>query len=245
MKRLAAIAVLIVLPFIQAQALVIGTTANYPPLASLADQQNHFYGFEIDIMSEVCQRIKASCEFKAVIVNTIPAELMSRKIDLAIAGIVVPSTPISGYIFSVPYLASNTQFIAENDSNINTPDDIKNKRIGVRRGVLYGGNYFKDFVLKLYDNQVSITDYSTINDLMEALNNKVVDVAFVNAVAADYWFVNGKNHYKLIGSRIPFGNGYGIMANTGQELLISAVNQALRDMLADGSYLAIYSRYFD
>ena len=243
MKRLF-IVVLLLWPFIQAQALVIGTTANYPPLASLADQQNHFFGFEVDIMQAVCQRIKAPCEFKAVLASTIPDELISRKIDLAIAAIIIPSTPISGYIFSVPYLASNTQFIVEKDSKINTPDDIKNKRIGVRRGSLHGGNYFKDFVLKLYGNQVRIAEFPTMNDLMAALNNKDIDAAFVNAVAADYWFANGKNQYKLIGSRIPLGNGYGVMANIGQERLISAINQALRAMLADGSYLAIYSRYF-
>ena len=245
MKRKVAIIVLLLLPFIKAYALVIGTTANYPPLASLADKNNHFFGFEIDIMQAVCQRIKVSCEFKSVIVNTIPEQLLSRKIDLAIAAIIIPPAPVSGYIFSVPYLTSNTQFITEKESTIDTPDEIKNKRVGVRKGVLYGGSYLKNFVLKLYNNQVRVFEYPTMNDLMAALNNNIVDVAFINAVAADYWYVNGNDLYKLVGSKIPFGNGYGIMANAGQEQLIDAINHALRTMLADGSYLTIYSRYFD
>lgn len=244
MKCIVAMAALLLLT-IKAQALIIGTTANYPPLASLADQNNNFFGFEVDVMQAVCQRIKVSCQFKAVIVSTIPQQLLSRKIDLAIAAIIIPPAPISGYIFSVPYLTSNTQFIAEKESNIDTPDEIKNKRVGVRKGVLYGGSYLKNFVLRLYDNQVRVSEYPTMNDLMAALSNKMIDVAFVNAVAADYWFINGSNLYKLIGSRIPFGNGYGIMANAGQEQLIDAINQSLRNMLADGSYLTIYSRYFD
>lgn len=243
MKRIVAMVLLWLT--INAQALVIGTTANYPPLASLADKNNNFFGFEVDIMQAVCQRIKVSCQFKAVVVSTIPEQLLSRKIDLAIAAIVIPPAPVSGYIFSVPYLTSNTQFIAEKDSNIDTPDEIKNKRVGVRKGFLYGGSYLKNFILRLYNNQVKVFEYPTMNDLMAALNNNLIDVAFINAVAADYWFINGDNMYKLVGSRIPFGNGYGIMANAGQEQLIDAINQTLRNMLADGSYLTIYSRYFD
>lgn len=239
------VAMLALLLTIKAHALVIGTTANYPPLASLADQNHNFFGFEVDIMQAVCQRIKVSCQFKAVIVSTIPEQLLSRKIDLAIAAIIIPPAPVSGYIFSVPYLTSNTQFITEKESSIDTPDEIKNKRVGVRKGVLYGGSYLKNFILKLYNNQVRVSEYPTMNDLMAALNNNLIDVAFVNAVAADYWFINGSNMYKLVGSRIPFGNGYGIMANAGQEQLIEAINQTLRTMLADGSYLTIYSRYFD
>lgn len=245
MKRLIVLTCLLIWPFIQSQALVIGTSANYPPLASLIDQKNHFTGFEIEIMQAVCDRIKAPCEFRPVIISTITDQLLSRKIDLAIAAIIIQSKPVPGYIFSLPYLASNTQFIVNKQSPINNPADIKNKRVGVRRGSLYGGDYFKNYVLQLYHNQVRVAEYPTMNDLMEALGNRVVDVAFVNAVAADYWYMNNQNQYKLIGSKIPLGNGYGIMANEGQEPLINAINNALQHMLADGSYEAIYSRYFD
>jgi len=40
---------LLILPIIQANALIIGTTSDYPPFASLADSNNHFTGFEIGL----------------------------------------------------------------------------------------------------------------------------------------------------------------------------------------------------
>ena len=245
MKRLIVLTFLLIWPFVQSQALLVGTTANYPPMASLIDQKNHFTGFEVEIMQAICDRIKMPCEFRPVVVASIPEQLLSRKIDVAIAAIIIQSKPIPGYIFSLPYLASNTQFITNKQSSIDNPADIKNKRVGVRRGSLYGGDYFKNHVLKLYNNQVQVTEYATMNDLMEALGNRLIDVAFVNAVAADYWYMNNQNQYKLIGSRMPLDNGYGIMANEGQEQLIDVINHALQYMLADGRYEAIYSRYFD
>lgn len=242
--RLLLLSILMMGPALPVHALVIGTTANYPPFASQADQNHHFVGFEVDIMQAICQRIELPCTFKAVIVSTIPEELMTKKIDLAVAGIIIPSTPEPGFIFSLPYLASDTQFIALKESKINMPADMKGKSVGVRRGTTMGGNLFRHFIEKIYGENIRIQDYATLNDLMTGLNNKQIDAAFINSAGANYWLMNGSGIYKLIGSRIPIGNGYSVMANLGQEELIKKINQALLSMMADGSYLAIYSRYF-
>lgn len=242
MTRLLLLAILFLGPNMLAQALVIGTTAHYPPLASQATSES-FVGFEIDIMQAICQRIGEACQFKSLVVSTIPEALLTKKIDLAIAGI-IPSTPEPGFIFSLPYLTSETQFIALKQSSINIPAEIKNKTVGVRRGTIAGGTLFKHFVSNIYNGNVQIKDFATLDDLMLGLNNQQIDVAFINSAGAKYWFMNSAGLYKLIGSPIPIGNGYSIMANLGQAALIKKINQALLSMIADGSYLAIYSRYF-
>jgi arginine transport system substrate-binding protein len=213
-------------------------------MASLADQDNHFYGFEVDIMHTICQRMNMPCTFKGVTPSSIPDDLVNQKIDLAIAAIIIPSDPILGYIFSLPYLASNAEFLTTKQSSIQGPADIIHKRVGVRRGTLMGGRLFANFVSKLYQGKVVILEYADINELIDALNNNKVDVIFANAVAADYWLVNNTNLYRIIGTRIPVGDGYGIMTNLGQEALIDKINKALLSMEADGTYLAIYTRYF-
>ena len=240
MKRLLIVAAfLIMLPLIQAHALIIGTTPNYPPMASLADQNNNYFGFEIDIMQAICKRIKTPCTFTSVFVKDVQNTLLAGKIDLAIAALIIPEKPIPGFLFSLPYLTSNAQFIVSKNSRINSPADIKNKLIGTQEGTLFGA-----LALKLYNGKVNISTYSRFDDLVYALNNRDVDAAFTNAVAVEYWMVNGGGNYRLIGSRIPIGNGYGIMANVGREGLIEQINQAIQNMMADGGYLTIYSRYF-
>lgn len=243
MKRLF-LTLLLIISVIPAQALVIGTTSNYPPLSSSADNSNHFFGFEIDIMTAICQRIKQSCTFKPILSSAVLSELLAQSVDLAIAGIIIPSEKVDGYIFSLPYLVSNAQFITEKKSVINNPAAIKNKRVGVRHGTLMGGHMFGDIVTKIYQGQVTIVDFPTINDAFAALTNENIDVVFTNAVAADYWLANNGDFYKLVGPRISVGNGYGIMANQGQEPLIAQINQALLSIQADGTYATIYSRYF-
>ena len=243
-KCLLLFAILLIGSSIHAQALVIGTNVHYPPLASKADKNHLFVGFEIDIMQAICQRIKLSCTFQSLSVSAIPEALITKQIDLAIAGIIIPTTPEPGFMFSLPYLTSAVQFIALKQSSMKEPSDLQDKTIGVRHGTLAGGSLFKNFALKLYHGNVNVKDFPSQDDLILGLNNKQIDAAFMNAVAADYWLMNGSGLYKRIGSRIPIGYGYAIMANLGQDALIEKINQALLNMMADGSYLAIYSRYF-
>ena len=240
MKRPLFFILLLVLPLSYAKTLLIGTTSQNPPFSSLADQNNHFYGFDIDMMGEVCKRIKLSCKFTPFIFNDLFTALKARKIDLAIAAIIITTDRQQEFLFSLPYLRSKAQFITKLQSKINQPDDIKNKKTGVRRGTP-----FKTLALKLYNHQINVTEYPEMASLFEGLNNDTVDVVLTNAEAAKYWFASNSNVYKLIGTPILTGAGYGILANKDQDELIEQINHALITMQTDGTYLKIYTRYFD
>lgn len=239
MIRFLIVTIMFIFPLMQAQALIIGVMPNNPPLSSLIDEKNHFSGFEIDLMEGICQRIELPCQFTAVIMKQIQFDLMAQKIDLAIATYIISDKPPTGFIFSLPYLESNAEFIVNNDSRIITITDMQHKTIGVRHGTL-----FDDLLHKLYGDNVTITKYFTVDELIAALDNKDIDAALTDAVAADYWMTNSDNQYRIIGHDIPIGNGYGILANVGQEALIGKINQALQSMMIDGSYAKIYSTYF-
>jgi ABC-type amino acid transport substrate-binding protein len=239
MKRLLICYVFLLLPFTHISALTIGVMPNYPPLSSLTDQKNHFSGFEIDLMQGICQRIKLPCKFTAVIMKQIQPDLIAQKIDLAIASYIIPDKPLPGFIFSLPYLESNAEFIVNQDSEIFTPADLEHKTIGVRHGTM-----FDELLAKLYGNKVSITKYMSVDELISALNNRDIDAALTDAVAADRWMINSAGQYRIVGKKIPIGNGYGILANVGQETLMAQINHALQTMMIDGSYVKIYSAYF-
>lgn len=222
-----------------AHTLLIGTTAQNPPFESIADAKADFYGFDIDIMSAVCQRIKAQCKFKPIIFNDLFSQLAAGKIDLAIAAIIITDFRQQQFIFSMPYLASDGQFLTTKDSSISKPEDIVNKRVGVRLGTP-----FKKLALKLYKNQITIVEFTEISNLLNALNHNAIDIVLTNAAAAKYWYANDSDTYKLVGAEIPTGEGYGIMANPSNSKLMEQINQALVNIEADGTYLQIYARYF-
>lgn len=222
---------------IHALTLTIGTAPQNLPFSSLADQQNHFYGFDIDIMTAICKSMHAKCNFVPVIFNDLFGQVSKGKIDLAIAAII--NTNQNDFLFSLPYLESEGQFMTLQQSKINFPIDLVGKKIGTREGTP-----FKGLAQDIYNNQSTVIEYPTIENLLDGLRKNEVDAIFTNAGGARYWFYNNADIYKLIGSQIPVGSGYVIMANKGQDQMIAQINRALLNMEGDGTYLKIYSRYF-
>ncbi|KTD43786.1 transporter substrate-binding domain-containing protein [Legionella oakridgensis] len=109
----------------------------------------------------------------------------------------------------------------------------------MRKGTPYG-----DLARQLYKNNIEVLEYPLNADLLEVLKNGTVDVALVDDEVARYWTINISNTYKLIGTKLPVGEGYGIAANQDNSKLISAINEALLNMESDGKYLEIYRNYF-
>jgi len=239
MRRFIFLLLLLVLPISHARSLLIGTTAQNPPFNSLADDKDHFYGFDIDIMSEICLRIHQTCKFTPMVFNQLFSALKGEKIDLAIAAIIITPIRQEKFLFSLPYLSSNAQFMTLNKSSISSAKEIINTRIGTRLGTP-----FKELAEDIYSDKIHITNLPDIPDLMDGLNNGTLDVVLMDAEAAQNWYTNNSKIYKLIGGPIPVGNGYGIMANLYAHKLLSEINQALLSMESDGTYLKIYSRYF-
>lgn len=226
-------------PLSFAQSITIATTADNPPFSSKADAKNHFYGFDLDIMGEICKRIKIECKYKALMLDELYPAVNNQQVDLAIASIIITPDREEDYLFSLPYLASHVQFITNQHSQLDAPEDIKNKRVGIRRGTPY-----RSLLELLYKNQVQIVEYPYIPDLMDALDKKKVDSVLLDKDSAQYWYSNNSLQYKLIGPPIPFGGGYGILAKLGRDQLMKQINSALLQMESDGTYLKLYTRYF-
>lgn len=58
---------------LKAQSLAIGIVAYDPPFSMNADK-NHFFGFDIELITELCKQIKAQCQFKTMLFNELFSE---------------------------------------------------------------------------------------------------------------------------------------------------------------------------
>lgn len=218
--------------------LTIATMAFNPPFETSDRVRQVFSGFEIEIMSAVCQRLNVDCKFIAR-PNIIDVfnDLSSGKVDLAMGSIIVLKGD-TDYIYSTPYLPSGIQFFAKQDSNLKTISDIVKSRIGTTDDSLIESlikiNYAKDHSLSIYDTPQAGID---------ALASDSIDVFVMQAYTAKYWVSNTSHTFKLIGTEIPFGLGNGIMARKDSIDLINTINQALVTIKQDGTYDRIYNQY--
>lgn len=221
-----------------AAPLIIGTLAYDPPFETASDKTGDFFGFDIDVMNEICNRLRATCKYKSFPFEQLLHETQFGKLDLAIAGISITAEREQFALFSLPYLASKAGLLTKSSSAITKFSDVNGKRIGIEAGTV-----FKGIVLKKFPN-VKLVEYKEQNDLFQAVADNNVDLIMLDEASAKYWISNNGDLFKLVGGPISIGVGYGIMANLNNSALINQINGALISMENDGSYLSIYNRYF-
>lgn len=240
MKRgFISILLFLMVTFLHAKTLIVGTMLYDPPFEMVADKENHLFGFDIDIMNAICQEMKVDCQFKPLLFEQLFLEINRKTIDLVIAAVTITKERQQQYLFSLPYLETNARFITLNTSDIKSLSDLKNKKIGTLKGSIYPA-----LVQNMFQNNSTVIEYSYINQIYNALVQHTIDAAVGAAISIEYWVANNSSLVKIVGDRIPVGNGVGIMANKDEVLLIQQVNQALERIENNGVYLSIYERYF-
>ncbi|HBD7253161.1 TPA: transporter substrate-binding domain-containing protein, partial [Legionella pneumophila] len=105
------------------------------------------------------------------------------------------------------------------------------------------GSIFKDWITQNLPG-TSITEYSTTELLISALNKNEVDGVLMDDFSADYWITNNQQSFKGIGEPLLIGTGYGIMAKNDSLKLINRVNKALKKIVSNYIYLSLYKKYF-
>ncbi len=219
------------------QSLTIGILVT-PPYAVYAGTDKQYFGFTIDLMDNICRQIQAKCTYKPLQLNTELDALQNGTVDLAFTPIPISNDSTGKFLFSLPYLISDGQFLALTEASINKVTDLKDKHIGVISLSL-------DQVLKKSRfNNGKIKLYATFPELIAGLNNHEVDAIFINNHVGQYIINNSMANVKLVGDKIPIGEGYGILGLKTNKELIEQINSALLKMEKDGSYLNVYNLYF-
>ena len=239
MKRFIFILLFISNVLVYSEQLKVGVLAYAPPLSSKVGKSNHYYGFVIDLMDTICQRLNHRCLYVSI-----PQSGELDKLDKGMVDIMFTPSPITSlvpeqYLFSLPYLASNGQFLTLKTTTINTPDEIKHKIIG-----FYKVNFHDSALMNKYSSTNKFIEYANTIELINALHSKHIDLILINSHATKYILNTMKVRLKLIGHKISIGNGYGVIALKRNAELINEINLTLLEMQEDGTYLKIYNKYF-
>lgn len=220
-----------------ANSLVIGTLSNAPPFTFL-EGPNNLSGFDIDLMNSICKRIKRKCTYNTYNFHKVFDALEDGQIDLAIAEIIITPEREQHLLFSLPYKLQSYQYLTPLKTNIKSPAQLTGKTIGV-----YNSSPDKALIYKQFKDTIKVMLYEHVEQMVNALKEKKVDVIMLEDNRAAYWLANTKG-FKLLGKPFQSGAGYGIAAKQGRESLIKEINAAIKEMEKDGSYLTIYQRYF-
>ena len=119
----------------KSKKILIGTDATYPPFESKDAETGKLVGFDIDLMSAICEKIGVQPEYIVVPFDGIISGLKNEKYDVVISSFTI--TPARGkeIDFSKPYYqAGQSIAVREDEEKINSIADLIGKKIGVQLG---------------------------------------------------------------------------------------------------------------
>ncbi|MDY0407156.1 ABC transporter substrate-binding protein [Virgibacillus sp. 179-BFC.A HS] len=215
----------------------IGFEGTYQPFNFL-DDDNEYAGFDVDIANELASRLGVKTKFVATKWDSLIGGLKADKFDVIIAQMTVTEERKKSVDFTDPYVVTGSVLITkENATGISKLDDIKGKKVGVG-----GGTTFEE-VARSVDG-ANVTLYKTVTDYIQDLVNGRLDVIINDQLLMSY-NIKEEGLPLKIASDILNKDEIAMAVKKGNENFVKKLNDALSDIMEDGTYDKIYKKWFD
>jgi cystine transport system substrate-binding protein len=214
----------------------VGTEGTYAPF-TYHDDSGALAGFDVEIAQAIAAKLGVKVEFVEGQWDGLIAGLDANRYDSVINEVGITEARKAKYDFSNPYIASKAVLIVRGDNTkVKTFDDLKGRKaaqtltsnfgaLATKNGAeLVGADSFDQTVSLLIDGRAD----ATINDSLSFLDfKKHKPDANVKIVAQQ--------------ENADFS---GVIIRKGEPQLLGAINKALADIKADGTYKKISDKYF-
>jgi len=227
------------------QTVRIGTEGAYPPF-NASDSNGNLIGFDVDIAKALCTAAHFKCEFVVQDWDGMIPGLLAKKYDAIIASMSITEERKKKVDFTGKYYNTPAKFVAPEGKNLTvTPDGLKGMSVAVQRATIHE-NFLRDNFPGL-----DIRVYATQDEANADLVSGRVDLGHADSVALMEGFINtdaGKG-FEFVGPdfNVPqwHGDGAGIAVRKGDDELRMALDKAIDQIRADGTYKTINAKYFD
>ncbi len=212
--------------------LTISTSPDFPPF-EYTDDSGNIVGIEPDLMKLICEKLGLELQIDAMDFDSALMAAEQGKSDAVVSGVTVTEDRKSVMDFTDSYTTITQAIVSKEGSGI-TMDNLGDYTIGVQRGTT-GHIYTED------DFGDKVVAYDTYSLVFQALNNGQVDcIVMDDAVAKAYLETNPG----LVMSETTYEpEEYAFGFHKGNEALVAAVNNALKELTDDGTLQSILDEY--
>lgn len=222
---------------ISAGTLRIGTTGDTKPYAYTQDGE--LQGFDVEMAKEVAKRLGLKTEFVTQEFSALLPAVANGQLDMAAASISDTTEREKTVDFSEHYFIGYISVLASTKSGITDDESsLKGKRLGIVQGTIQDSYAQENFT------GAELVRFPDNNSAVAALNSGTIDAHFLDfPVAEDYAAASNGAQKIAINVAVPeFPVGFPI--KKGNDALKKAVDDAVKDIVADGTWLEIDQKYF-
>lgn len=220
------------------RVLVVGSDTTYPPF-ELVNEEGVIVGFDVDVLTAICERINCVAQFTTTAWDGIFAALANGEFDVVASGVTITAERDQVVDFTNPYFSVDQAIAVRVEDEGLTLDDFRTGDLvlGAQNGTT-NAITAEELVgrdrLQLYDD---------FNAAILALINGDVDGVMIDDASADA-FVQQYAGELAVGIReVESGDQLGFAVQEGDEL-VDALNAGLLMIQQDGTLDAILDAWF-
>ncbi|MEW6047735.1 MAG: basic amino acid ABC transporter substrate-binding protein [Bacillota bacterium] len=213
----------------------VGTDATYPPFEFV--EGDEFKGFDMDLIREVGRRLGAQVAIQNIAWDGLIPGLVNGNYDVIISAMTILPERAAVVDFSDPYFNAGQVIVVRKDDNrIKGPADLKGMIVAVQI------NTTGQFEAEKIAGIRRIDKYDTTPLAIQAVMQRSADAAVIDLPVAYEFQKEHPDEVKVAGK--PFTvEEYGIAVRKGRPELLAAINKALAQIKADGTYDKLYQKW--
>ena len=218
---------------IEAGKLTISTSPDFPPYEYL-DDNGDVVGIEIDILNLIAEKLGLELQIDPMDFDSALLAVQQGKSDMVVSGVTVTDDRKLVMNFTDSYTTAVQVIIVPEGSDV-TLDNLGEQQIGTQLGTT-GYTYTMDD----YGDE-HVTGYNTYTLVVQALLNGQIDcIVMDDAVAREYVAANPG---LMILDTSYADEDYAFGVDKSNDALTEAVNNALGELIADGTVDSIIAQY--
>ncbi|WP_147645019.1 transporter substrate-binding domain-containing protein [Treponema pectinovorum] len=219
----------------------VGMEIGYPPLEYYDVDGKTPMGFDVELSKLLAKKMGLEAEVIDTAWDGIFAGLETNKYDAVIAGATITDERKNSMDFSVPYVGNGQALILKKDSKlaVSKPEDLTGLKVA------YQAETTSDFFMeKLAAKGLKFEpcEFDKVLNAYDELAFGRCDVVISDAlVSAAYLGPDSKFKCVWVGEADDF---FGVAVKKGNKVLVDKVNQALKELAADGTLSELSKKIF-
>ena len=252
MKKILAIALVLVLMLslcacggkeeADTKTFTMGIDPEYPPF-SYIDDKGEYNGFDVEICRAACEKLGWNFEVFGVNWDEKLIQLDAEECDCIWSGMtILDSMKEAGYVLSAPYYDSTQVLLVKEDSGYASSADLAGKVVAVQLGTS-GESLLNGDLADLAATFENVITCDSFLKCFTELGGGAVDAVFVDLPVATA-YAEANEGYIIINENLG-AEQYGIAFRSGDAELCEAIEGAVAELVADGTYAKIAENYPD
>ncbi|MET7271025.1 transporter substrate-binding domain-containing protein [Streptomyces flaveolus] len=221
---------------VKAGRLTTCTHLPYPPFQSEID--GRVQGFDVALVDLVAEDLGVEQDIVDQPFENFKTggSLNADQCDLAAAGMTITEERKKNVDFSDPYFQATQAVLADKDSGISSFADLKGKKAGAQAQTT-GEDYAKG-------QGLDPVSFESSDAVLNGLRTGQVDAVVIDYPVVQGWLKDKANAGAFeVAEQIDTGEQYGFTVKKGNDKLREAINKALSDAKADGTYKKLYEQW--